>query len=391
MATMSVPHPDSATSTSATGQTVVCHECGLPVIVPLLISKQKAHCPRCSFHLTTYRDRAHQWVCALALTALFFFMASLPFEFLAFTVNGQSHQIALLNSIEILFAEDFAALGIIQAIAILVLPGTILLSVLYLTLPLQFGKSWPKSKWVARWVFRLLPWAMAEIFLIGTLVSLIKISALADIDIGPSFYAYVLFTLSMTIMLVYLDEHQLSVALKINTKHHIKPLQRSSSIQTTWALLLTAILLYIPANFLPIMITTTLGQAQPSTIIGGVVVLWQMGSYPIALIIFVASVLVPVAKLVILCWLNLSVQQRHLAHHHERMILYRFIEFIGRWSMIDVFVVAILVSLIQLGNVMSIQPGYAALAFCGVVITTMFAAINFDTRLIWQQEVQAHE
>jgi paraquat-inducible protein A len=391
MSTATVQPPVNENVTPALGQSLVCHECGLTVTLPPLISKQKAHCPRCSFHLTTYRDRADQWVCALALTALFFFIASLPFEFLAFSVNGQSHQIALLNSVEILFAEDFAALGIIQAIAILVLPGSILVAVLYLTLPLQFGQPWPKSAWVATWVFRLLPWAMAEIFLIGTLVSLIKISALADIDIGPSFYAYVLFTLSMTIMLMYLDQHQLSVALKINTQHHSKPLQRSQSIQSTWALLCTAMLLYIPANFLPIMVTTTLGQPQPSTIIGGVVVLWQMGSYPIAVVIFVASVLVPVAKLVILSWLNLSIQQAHTAHHHERMVLYRFTEFIGRWSMIDVFVVAILVSLIQLGNVMSIQPGYAALAFCGVVITTMFAAINFDTRLIWQQEVQAHE
>jgi paraquat-inducible protein A len=122
-----------------------------------------------------------------------------------------------------------------------------------------------------------------------------------------------------------------------------------------------------------------------------VVLLWQTGSYPKAMIIFVASVLVPIAKIAILCWLNYSVQQRHQQASYERMRWYRLTEFVGRWSMIDVFVVAVLVSLIQLGNVMSIHPGYAALAFCAVVIMTMLAAMSFDTRLIWHKEATSHE
>lgn len=155
------------------------------------------------------------------------------------------------------------------------------------------------------------------------------------------------------------------------------------SIQHTWAWLITSVVLYIPANFLPITYTRFLGNETESTIMGGVVTLWEHGSEPIAVVIFVASVVVPLSKMVVLAWLCLSVQlgsKFALAHKTK---LYRATEFVGRWSMIDVFVVAILVALIQLGNVMTILPGAAALAFAAMVVTTMLAALAFDPRLLW--------
>lgn len=163
------------------------------------------------------------------------------------------------------------------------------------------------------------------------------------------------------------------------TLHVRKP----DSLQRTWALLLMATTLYIPANVMPIMQTEFFGQATDSTILGGVVVLWEHGSYPVALVILIASVFVPLGKLFTLVWLSFSVSCRHQARPRERTVLYRLTELVGRWSMVDVFVVAILVALIQLGGLMSIHPGPAALAFAGVVIVTMFAAMSFDPRLIW--------
>lgn len=156
------------------------------------------------------------------------------------------------------------------------------------------------------------------------------------------------------------------------------------SIQRTWAWLITSIILYIPANFLPIMHTRFLGKDSESTILGGVVTLWEHGSYPIALVIFVASVLVPIGKIFILIWLCISVQIRSTLVLSQKARLYRATEFVGRWSMVDVFVVGILVALIQLGNIMTILPGPAALAFAAMVAATMFAATAFDPRLIWQ-------
>lgn len=157
----------------------------------------------------------------------------------------------------------------------------------------------------------------------------------------------------------------------------------TASLQSTWAWLITSVILYLPANLLPIMHTTMLGRTTDSTIIGGVITLWGHGSYPIAAVIFIASVLVPVGKIIVLGWLCISVQIGHRRGNRNKMLLYRVTELVGRWSMIDVFVVGILAALIQLGSVMYILPGAAALAFAAMVVTTMLAAISFDPRLIW--------
>jgi paraquat-inducible protein A len=162
-------------------------------------------------------------------------------------------------------------------------------------------------------------------------------------------------------------------------------LREPNSLQRTLALVVTASLLYIPANVLPIMTTEQLGRAMDSTIIGGVVVLIHHGDYPIAAVIFIASVLVPLSKLFALSWLCWSVSRRQPTSHHERSRLYRAAELVGKWSMTDVFVVSILVALINLGGLLVITPGAAALAFGGVVIVTMLAAHAFDPRLIWDQ------
>ncbi len=158
-------------------------------------------------------------------------------------------------------------------------------------------------------------------------------------------------------------------------------LRKPHSVQRTWALTLAAALLYLPANLLPMMRSDGIGGGVDKTIIGGVILFWQHHAYPIAIVIFVASVIIPIVKLaamVVLC-LNTQVCRRPRAMTR----LYRMTELVGRWSMVDVFVVAVLVAVVQLGNLMSIDPGPAAVAFAGVVILTMLAAMSFDPRLLW--------
>lgn len=150
------------------------------------------------------------------------------------------------------------------------------------------------------------------------------------------------------------------------------------------ALLITSLILYIPANLLPIMYTNYLGAKVANTIVGGVLTLWSQGSYPIAIIIFVASVFVPVGKILALGWLCYTVKYNKVRSHQRSHELFRLTEFIGKWSMVDIFVVTVLVALIQMGNFMSILPGEAAIAFGALVITTMLAAFAFDSRLIWE-------
>ncbi len=159
--------------------------------------------------------------------------------------------------------------------------------------------------------------------------------------------------------------------------------RRPNSLARTWALLLAAALLYIPANLLPIMTVNSLGRGQSDTIMSGVVTLVNFGMLPIAAVVFIASILVPTFKLVGIALLLYSVQRHQPMSARQRILMYRFIEWIGRWSMLDIFVIAILVAVVRFGNLASIEPGWGAAAFASVVILTMLAALTFDPRLIW--------
>jgi paraquat-inducible protein A len=162
-------------------------------------------------------------------------------------------------------------------------------------------------------------------------------------------------------------------------------LRTTNSLQRTLAPLITASILYIPANLYPIMVTEYTGGTDVSTIMGGVVLLVQIGSIPVAAVIFIASVVVPIAKIAAMFYLVWSVSLRHHDGHRQRTRLYVIAEFIGKWSMIDVFVVAILVALVQLKGLLAFYPGIAAYSFTGVVLVTMVAAQSFDPRLMWDQ------
>jgi paraquat-inducible protein A len=156
-----------------------------------------------------------------------------------------------------------------------------------------------------------------------------------------------------------------------------------ASIQTTWALVVAAAVCFIPANSLPVLNTTTLGTSEGDTILQGVVFLYTSGSWPLALIVLIASVMIPLGKLVALVYLLVTVQRGSIASSRERTRLYRIVEFIGRWSMLDVFVDAFTVALVQLQPLMSVAPGAGVLFFAAVVVLTMLAAEAFDPRLIW--------
>jgi paraquat-inducible protein A len=162
-------------------------------------------------------------------------------------------------------------------------------------------------------------------------------------------------------------------------------LRKPDSLARTLSLLLAAIVFYVPAMTLPVMEVSGLGGGENSTILSGVITFWRMGSYPVAIIILTASVLIPLLKIAALLWLCLAAlgkvggALRHLA------VTYHLTELVGRWSMVDVFVVAILACLVRLGNLMTITPGPAAISFAMVVILTMFSAMSFDPRLLWDK------
>ena len=159
--------------------------------------------------------------------------------------------------------------------------------------------------------------------------------------------------------------------------------RKPASVARCWALLVTAAVLYIPANVLPIMTVIRFGQGEPNTIWSGIIHLLESGMWPLSLLIFFASMVVPVLKLCVLVFLLLSVQFHWRWRPRKRTRMYHMMEMFGHWSMVDIFLVSILTALVQLDQLTSIEPGIGATYFGAVVILTMLAAKSFDPRLIW--------
>jgi len=159
--------------------------------------------------------------------------------------------------------------------------------------------------------------------------------------------------------------------------------RKPSSVERTWALLIAAAICYVPANILPVLTTHTAAGADSDTIMQGVVLLWSPTGWPLSLIVLFASIMIPSGKIAALVYLLLSVQRGSTAHSGQRVRLYRMVELIGRWSMVDVFVDTFTAALVQLQPLMSVSPAPGLVFFAAVVVLTMLAVESFDPRLIW--------
>ncbi|MBK0033799.1 membrane integrity-associated transporter subunit PqiA [Erwinia sp. S43] len=402
-------------------QWILCPQCDLMTQLPVLLPGSKASCPRC--HTTLHSS----WVEPLrrpagyALAALFMLLLANLFPFVNMRVAGLSSEISMMQIPQVMVSEDYSSLATLFMLFVQGVPAFCMIAILLLVSPLKLPL--PLKRGMTRILMQLRSWGMAEIFLAGVLVSFVKLMAYGDIGIGSSFIPWCLFCVlqlrafqcierrvlwqrvaplpalparpvagisglrqgmrSCSCCTAVLASDRL-VCPRCGSHGHAR---RKHSLQWTLALLLTSILLYIPANLMPIMITEALGNKMGSTIMAGVILLWSDGSYPVALVIFIASIMVPSLKMLAIGWLCWDVKGDSRHHHDsERMHkIYEMVEFVGRWSMIDVFVIAVLSALVRMGRLMSIYPATGALLFAMVVILTMFAAITFDPRLTWDR------
>ncbi|MTH46778.1 membrane integrity-associated transporter subunit PqiA [Intestinirhabdus alba] len=398
---------------------ILCPQCDMLVALPHLAPGQKAACPRCGTTLTTEWDAPRQRPTAYALAALFMLLLSNLFPFVSMNVAGVTSEVTLLEIPRVMFSENYASLGTFFMLFVQLVPAFCLVAVLLLINRIQLPPRVKRR--LAKVLFLLKSWGMAEIFLAGVLVSFVKLMAYGDIGIGSSFIPWCLFCMLQLRVFQCVDRRWLwddiapmpTVALALkpgisglqqgvrscacctailpadrlvcprcHSKGHVR---RKNSLQWTLALLITSIMLYLPANILPIMITDLLGAKTPSTIIAGVIVLWSEGSYPVAAVIFIASIMVPTLKMIAIGWLCWDAQGHGQRDGEKMHLLYEVVEFVGRWSMIDVFVIAVLSALVRIGGLMNIYPAMGALMFALVVIMTMFSAMTFDPRLSWDR------
>ncbi|WP_229833450.1 PqiA/YebS family transporter subunit [Alishewanella longhuensis] len=398
---------------------VLCRHCDLLQHLPQLQEGEQAHCIRCDHQLDVRQPQPILRPVLYAASALFMMLLTNLFPFVSLGVAGNRSEMHFFDTATVLFTEYHQALAILVWLFIQAVPAFCMAAVIYLKLGMIY--KLPARIWVARVLFMLKPWSMVDIFLMGLLISFVKLVANTDISLGLSFWAFCLFCLLHLRTFQVIDRHEMWSKLApapkpaVNAIAGLSGLEQQlklcqcctavvamtqshcprcdsrvypripSSLQKTLALLFAACVLYIPANLLPIMRTVSFGSITDSTIISGFLLMWQDGEYPVALVILLASVIIPIAKILIMFWLCYKARQPAAAKGKFTTQVYLLVDWVGRWSMVDVLVVAILATLVRFDLLMSVYPGVGALVFAAVVVITMLAAICFDPRLLWDQ------
>ncbi|NOQ63333.1 MAG: PqiA/YebS family transporter subunit [Methyloprofundus sp.] len=413
---------------------ISCHDCGLLQQITHMPEDGAAKCCRCD---ATLRKRQHikpaksiEYTLALVISALVLFIIANVYPIIQLQAEGREMATTLLSCVNYLLTHEMLLLGGLVFITSIGAPLIQLSGLLYILLPVHFKRIPPYAPQVYRSVKLITSWSMLEVLMLGILVSVVKLSALATVIPGIALWTFGLLIFFIAAILSNLDTEMLweqmspnaqtlrvqniksgdqltnchnchllcavterrgqykSRCLRCGTKVHLR---KHESLTRCSALLLAAIVMYIPANLLPVMVITSMGKTEGDTIMSGVIYLAAYGDWPLAIILFIASIFVPSLKLVILLMLLLTVHFKSQWRAKERTRLYRLTELIGRWSMVDIFVATLMAALIQIQGLMVIDVGFGALAFGSVVVLTMFAAMAFDPRLIWDNMEKVNE
>jgi paraquat-inducible protein A len=396
---------------------IECRDCGMFQALPGPLDGHCRFCRRCQGSLGHGRG-ALSAALPLALTTLVLFAVAESFRLIGIDLDRISRGVGIGSGITELFENGLSPLAIFMLLLGSVAPLFRISANAYVLANLHLGRRPSHLAIIFRLSEQLRPWAMLDVLLLGTIVAITKLDDFAAVDIGIGCWSLGLLVLTLAALDSLLDRDAVWGAFRpmpaslhrpdpsTSVSCHICGLIQSTdgsvpppetctrclarlsrrkpdSVSRTWALVVTGALLYIPANAYPALTVISFGQGTPSTILEGVMQLINGEDWPLALLIFAASVAVPLLKLLGLAWLLLSVQLGRRGRLLDRTRLYRVIRFVGRWSAIDVFVTALLSALVTMGRVATVEPGPGILAFGGVVLATMFAAESFDPRLMW--------
>jgi len=395
---------------------LMCHKCGELQSVVAISAEHEMRCCVCDNSLHSGHGPWLQLASALAVTSLLLFIISQTFPFLTLEIGSQSQTITILDGFWALFDRGNWVMAALVLTTIFLFPLFEIAAFLYLLIPYNFKVRMPGQSTVLRWLVQAQDWSMLEVFLLSVVVASVKMADMAVLKLELG--AYALFLLVGVLILAYVKMDRRKLWSWINTNNYFTSFNREivydcrvcqamvgasivetrgqcprckmgihkripNSLQKTTALILASIILYIPANVLPIMTYTSLGAVETDTILSGVIELVKAGLYWIAVVVFVASIAVPVIKLMILIYLVTSVYAGWTKGIKHRAFLYRITEIVGRWSMVDVFVVTLFTAIVQFGFVYTVEPEGAIIAFGAVVVLTMIAAETFDPRLLW--------
>ena len=367
---------------------LACHHCGASYQRPNLVPGQWAQCVRCDSVLESYATFTPSAWLAVVCAAILTLALANAYPVATLVVQGAAQPASFFDAVIITWQTGYPEVAILTLAAGFVLPAFHLGLLAWILCWLVSGRLPPHFDHLLAWLERIKPWCMVPVFLMGVLVSVVKLAGLATLVPGVGLFATavsaVLITSLSRLSAFRLRTMAFDAALPVGPGHEQGP-PSPAQFTRIWALLLAALILYIPANLLPIMSIDAITGSSAHTIMGGVIELVGMGSWDIALVVFIASVVVPSFKLICLATLVWLAQQKNGRALRRRTHLYGMVEFIGQWSMLDVFVVILLSALGRFGALLTIQPGAGAVAFGAVVVLTMLAAMSFDPRLAWRR------
>jgi len=395
---------------------LMCSECGELQSLVAISPEHEVVCYNCDHVLHAGHGRWLEIASALTVTAFILFFISVFFPVLTLEIGGQSRDVTILDGFWALMARDSWILAALIITTLFLFPLFEIFALLYLVLPYSLNKHLPGQAQVLKWLIQARSWSMLEVFLLSMVVASVKMADMAVLYLEVATYTLFILVGVLILAVFYLDKTKLwswintnnyyttSVEEKIydcrvchamvgeSVVHSRKTCPRCdtdihwripNSLQKTTALLIAAVVLYIPANVLPIMTYSTLGAVETDTILSGVIALVGAKLYWVAAVVFTASIGVPIFKLMILAYLVIAVRWKIKLGVKHRAFLFRLTEVLGRWSMVDVFVVTLFVALVQFGFVYTVEPEGAIIAFAAVVVITMVAAETFDPRLLW--------
>jgi paraquat-inducible protein A len=323
-------------------------------------------------------------VLALTLAGLILFVLTNVFPLLGLRAQGAEQELHLFGASVAFWDQGYHLVAGLVMVTILFFPAFELLAMLTVLLTIRYRWQPQVAIFLFRWMREFKPWGMLEVFMLGVLVAVVKLGDLATLIVGTAFWSFAGVVMTMAASTALLDPFVVWRELGCpRCGGRLCWVNHANSVEVTWALLIAAIILYIPANLMPVMSVYMLGAGQPDTILGGVYHLVEAGQWPLALVVFVASIVVPLLKLCTLSFLLISIQRRSTWRQADRMRLYRITEYVGRWSMVDVFVISILTGLVQFGNLARVDANAGSFSFAAVVVLTMFAARTLDEHLIW--------
>jgi paraquat-inducible protein A len=360
---------------------VGCPVCGLVQTVGALPAGTTASCARCNSVLARGGGSGQAAFC-FALGALLLFVPAYRWPILEVTTFGRVHSYTVLSGAEALWQGSMWPLAIPVALASVALPAGLVLVLLALSGARQLGIGAATLRPWQRLCEFLRAWAIVDVYLLAIFITVVKLAQMADA--APALGAGLLFAMvtCLTLALRSLDAEGADLAPAPDVGPGDSSAASSGSANRSFALALGALILFVPANVFPTLSVTARGSTQTATVFGGVVDLWQAGMWPLAIIVVCASLLIPFFKIIGLMFLTLTLDRP--ADRHARTRLYMVIAQIGRWSMLDVYVISLIVAVLHFGLLAHAQAEIGALAFVSVVIVTLMAARSFDPRLIWR-------